>query len=246
MAFGQSTLHVLDFDGVVCDGLEECALTAWITFNRPPKAKWTIETLRRIPVPFKARFRHARSFVRHDGHFLVPFTTDAAFTSASQFEAYYTTLPEPMRDDFRHRFRQVREHLREQHYDEWIALHSVYPQVVAALHRMADFHIVSGKDAASIRSILASSGVVVPGERIHGGQTEKVSVLLKLKEAAAASQQCLTFCDDNLTNVLEARAAGIPAVWAGWGYHTPDDIAEAGRRSVCSLGLPDVERFFRP
>lgn len=237
-------LYVLDFDGVVCDGLDECLLTAWIAFRALPERDWSVNLLDSIPESFKQRFRNDRNFVRHDGHFLLPFMRNELFSSSEEFEAFYAGVPNIERDDFRDRFRLVRERIRKSDYANWVDMHQLYDPVLAALRKMKEFYIVSGKDADSISAILIASGISVLPDHIFGSQTNKTSALLTIKQRAEANRQRIIFCDDNLANALDARAAGIDTLWALWGYHTKADIAEADHAGLRGIALGDVEAAF--
>lgn len=240
------TLYVLDFDGVVCDGLDECLLTAWIAFHALPERDWSMNLLDIIPESFKRRFRNHRNFVRHDGHFLLPFMKSEPISSSEEFGSLYDAVPEIERENFRDRFRMVRERIRNSDYANWIGMHQLHGPVLAALRNMKEFYIVSGKDAESISAILVASGISLPPDHIFGSQSNKATALLNIKQRAEANQQRIIFCDDNLANALDARAAGIDTLWARWGYHTKADIAEAEHAGLRGIALGDVEAAFTP
>jgi len=63
----------LDFDGVIFDGTNECLLIAWNVFKKNRVKDFNIEVFDKIPTKFNILFKKLRNFVRHDGHFLVPF-----------------------------------------------------------------------------------------------------------------------------------------------------------------------------
>jgi hypothetical protein len=48
------------------------------------------------------------------------------------------------------------------------------------------------------------------------------------------------FVDDSLENVIEARADGYDARWAGWGYSNADQRIKADRLGIEALQLGDI------
>ena len=72
----------LDFDGVICDGLDECLLVSWLSFADRVQPSDGIPLLDTIPSSFKDRFARCRNFVRHSGHFIIPFLFECHFRDA--------------------------------------------------------------------------------------------------------------------------------------------------------------------
>ncbi len=235
-----TTLYALDFDGVIADGLDECLLTAWLTWHELPVARFDEATLRTIPDTFRDRFAHLRNFVRHDGHFLVAFACDDDLATASAFEARYAALPLAERDAFRAAFIALRSTIRTEKPDVWLRMHTVYPDLLPALRAGAVDAIVSGKDGASIEAILHASAVPFPAERIFGRVSDKRPILDDLRAQAAARGAELVFCDDNVDNAVDIAALGITVLWARWGYGTPEQRNRAETIGLKGISAPEL------
>ena len=151
---------VLDFDGVLCDQLDECLLVSWLAFADQGKSGDGIGLLNGIPSSFKDHFARCRNFVRHSGHFIIPFLFQATFETQADFDAAYQSVDTKRLETFLQRFEACRERLRQEHPEQWLSLHSLYPGVGAALKtaRLPLF-IVTAKDRTSVPAILDGAGV---------------------------------------------------------------------------------------
>jgi FMN phosphatase YigB (HAD superfamily) len=228
----------LDFDGVIADGIKECLLVSWAAFHGLQENEFHDNTLAQIPTDFIKRFRFLRNFVRHDGHFLVPFLKSASkIHNQNEFTSIYEKSTILEREAFRHRFVNYRNNVRKKYRDYWMELHTVYDPVIQLLACSKNIRIVSGKDTTSIATLLSFKGIDLPVEYIHGRITNKKGILQKL---AIEAQGNLIFCDDNIMNVLEATRLGIVSIWALWGYHTDEHERLAHENGIFGT---DIDQF---
>lgn len=234
-----ANIIALDFDGVVCDGLNECLLTAWNTWHGLSTDAFDPSTLAEIPAEFVRRFSYCRNFVRHSGHFVMPFLFEfSTFKSAKDFEEMFAAVPTESVDRFLKRFEDYRADVIKMRYAEWLGMHKYYDGMVDVLSNEAnEIFIVSGKDQHSIIEILLAEGVTIPEERIYGSQKNKVPTLEKIADQVDRSHVDIRFYDDNLPNVLDAKSKGFQALWAGWGYQTDNDIEMARYEDVRPIEL---------
>ncbi|MBK0032575.1 hypothetical protein IBT47_09790 [Erwinia sp. S43] len=241
-------LLALDFDGVVVDGIDECLLVAWNVFHDNPADYFNRETLRSIPEKFKDGFKLLRSYVRHDGHFIVPFHGGgAAPTNSRSFAESYETIPSDIRHEFRQAFVAYREAARRSHPAFWAELHVPLIDIERLFSVGHEVRIVSGKDTPSICSILRQHGVNLAEAHVFGRMTDKREVLAQLKKEADDKGQSMTFLDDNIENVVEAKqlGIGINALWANWGCRSPDHQAVALANAVTEVTADSLFDFLR-
>jgi phosphoglycolate phosphatase-like HAD superfamily hydrolase len=224
----------LDFDGLICDGLAECLLVTWNGVYDLPLEDFSHAGLARIPRSFVDRFIHCRSFARHLGHFMVSFASEIlAVEDEAQFEALYARFPAAEVEDFMDRVSRYRHRARVLREGEWLSHHALYPGMRDFLSaRAGGVYIVTAKDADSVTKILATEGVQIAPERVYGERREKTSALrdIAARERLPVGEVCLV--DDNLLNVLDARAAGFDGLWAMWGYAAPSHRELAVARNV--------------
>jgi len=236
----------LDFDGVVCDALGECAAVTWYAANAganvPPGPAAAV---RRVPAAFLATFASARAYSRTLADFMVANAVRSGVTlDRVTFERWRAEVGPGRLAAQARRGETIRAEWRRTYPKEWIGLHKVQAQV-ASLVRAVDepLAIVSAKDAESIREILAAAGLDQCVSRIVGSCQDKPAVLAEL--VADAQRQSgarrVLFIDDNLENALAAaRMPGIESHWAHWGYHGPEDDRAAAKAGMPPLLLDQV------
>lgn len=237
----------VDFDGVVADALQECALVTWLGVRGPgpdtsvPGA----EQLRRVPGEFVERFRRIRDYSRLLDHFVVAHLPGAATVhSQAGFDALFRGLePEYVRA-FAEGATAAREWLRTSEPDFWLDLHTLYPGMADLLRRYSGRTVVvTAKDEGSVRAILARHGLEHTVREVFGECGRKAEAVLDVSERWGVPVETITFIDDNLTNVRGVAETGARARWARWGYATPEHRAEAERFAVPALDLTDVPRL---
>lgn len=234
----------LDFDGVICDALDECAAVTWFAAIRaadptpPPRLP---EALDRVPPAFLEVFRSVRGYARTLADFMVantlaePVTSHAGFDRAKQAAGPELLTRQAAAGE------AIRAQWRSDQFTEWITLHTVYPGVTELI---TDFEgtiaIVSAKDTASINEILAFHRLGARVTTVIGSCHDKPAALTRLLAENPAERRRAVFIDDNLGNILDAAALPIATLWATWGYHTPEDLDTAHGRAITSATLDTV------
>lgn len=247
-SWSEGMLLALDFDGVVVDGLDECLLVAWNVFHGRAIDDFNRDALHAIPEEFRNKFRLLRSYVRHDGHFIVPFHDDGtAPVDSGSFSERYAAMPSDFRNEFRQAFMAYREAARQLHPEFWAQLHTLLIDIEGLFSLGHEVKIVSGKDAQSISAILCQHGLHLADSDIFGRMTDKREVLTHLKDEANRKGQNMTFVDDNIENVIEAAQLelGINALWANWGYRSPDHQAMASSYAVTEVTADSLFDFLK-
>lgn len=253
-------LLVLDFDGVVCDGMAEFVETSWRTLAElgglaPPEAR---------RVELTTRFAALRPIVESGWEMAVllgllaerPASEDANLQESAGFnaarDAYVRTHGlEPRRivalfDDVRVRWIAADE-------SSWLRKHRFYPGVAQWLRRQhADgrlVYVLSTKGKPFLDALMASQGVELPSERVIGKaepRRDKWDVLMELGKLHGVEGDGLWFVEDRLPTLLELRhhAAGLAEArlyLADWGFIFPDrDPAAARAVGIPVLGLTQM------
>ncbi|MFE3739814.1 HAD family hydrolase [Streptomyces sp. NPDC059134] len=232
-------LLALDFDGVVCDALDECALITWLGEQPYDPALPGPGQLARVPGEFTERFRKVRDYARVLDHFLVAHHPAAgAIGSQAEFDRLYAALPQPRVRRFVAGASAARDRLREKEPEFWLGLHTLYPGIPGLLRRAGvPVVIVTAKDESSVRAILAHHGLEAAVAEVYGECAAKPEAVREACARRGVPLEAATFVDDNLTNVRGVSAAGVRARWALWGYQTPEHRAEAAEFGITGLEL---------
>ncbi len=233
---------VLDFDGVVCDALEECALVTWLGVHPPDPGSAVSGYLTALPRGFADRFQKVRDYSRLLDHFLVAHRPAAAnITTQADFDRIFGVIPATYVADFVREASAARHRCRTEELPFWLDLHTLYPDIPELLRRHAGaVAVITAKDETSVWTILDRHGLAGTVAQVYGETRDKAAAVRDLCARHATTPADLTFIDDNLTNVQRVAGTGARTRWAMWGYHTPDDLSAAGRADVRRLELADV------
>jgi phosphoglycolate phosphatase-like HAD superfamily hydrolase len=228
---------ILDFDGVVCDALTECALVAWLGVHKPDPATPISAHLASVPGEFRARFRRVRDHARLIDHFVVAHheAADSIRTNAD-FARLFASIPPRGVARFARDASAARRRCRIEESSFWVDLHTIYDGIPELLGRYAGrTAIVTAKDEESVWAVLRRHRLDHAVVEVVGECARKAAAVVDLCRRRGLRPRSATFIDDNLDNVLQVAATGARALWAGWGYATADDLIAAAGRGVPRL-----------
>jgi phosphoglycolate phosphatase-like HAD superfamily hydrolase len=234
---------VVDFDGVIADALDECALVTWYA-QRPFAAGIPGDLLlAAVPSGFRRRFAAVRNHARLLEHFAVALAPKSAeIRTADDFERFFRRLPADAVRSFGDGATRVRTLLREQQPEFWCRAHKIYPGIPELLSRSpGPVHVVTAKDAASTWALLTYHGLGGSVASVLGDCADKPAAVRRICADAGVPPESATFLDDNLANVRAVAETGARARWALWGWHTPEHERQARDAGVVAVELEDLE-----
>lgn len=234
----EAPLLVLDFDGVICDSIDECFLSSWTAYHR-----LHLGSAGSCPDPgAREGFARLRPFVRAGEDFvLIQEILARGLGPADQ--AAFDRLAQDGGNAARYRglFYQAREdHLRRDRQG-WLALNRVYPHVKAAFVRLpagAPCFVLSTKKPPFIAEIMAANGIAIPGERIVWSDGEpKLVTVGRLLDAAGRREA--VFVEDQVDAIAGNTDSRIRVYLATWGYVKPEWLQrdDAGRSRAWGVPL---------
>lgn len=248
-------LLVLDFDGVVCDGMAEFVETSWRTLAAVQG--------RNLPEARRAelhvRFAALRPIVESGWEMAVllgvladsPASGDAALKDGPRFaesrDAYLRAhdLQQPV---VARAFDDVRLRWIADELPDWLAHHRFYPGVPDWLKSLKDVpvYVLSTKGKPFLDALMTANGVTLPADRVIGKaepRRDKWDVLRDLASAHNVSGDGLWFVEDRLPTLLELRRkapdlADARLFFADWGFvFTDRDPAAALAAGIPVLSL---------
>jgi phosphoglycolate phosphatase-like HAD superfamily hydrolase len=246
-------LLALDFDGVVCDGVDEMVESSWRTLEEV--------TARPIPsarrVELHARFADLRPAIESGWEMVVllgvlsekPTADDVGLRDGTRWaevrDAYlraHALTPAPIATAFD----AVRVRWMEKDERGWLERHRFYDGIAAWLTRLVAerqlVSVISTKSKAFLDALLAWQKVPLPSERVIGRaapRREKWDVLRGLAASHGLSTADVWFVEDRLATLLDLRRhapdfGAARLFLADWGYVFRDRDPEAAR----SAGIP--------
>jgi hypothetical protein len=231
----------LDFDGVICDSLEECFQSSYLVDNapdigdeRPPAAP--------DDAAYRAAFRACRPFIRSGEDYVVLHRLIAAGNapqSQAEFDRALALVGQESLAEIKRGLYAVRESLLGLHRELWLGWNPLYDGMAVALNGIAGnarVRILSTKKAEFIAQILAHQKVEWPADRIiYSGKERKLDIVGRI---AGAERSVLI--DDQVEH-LDFAHPSCACYAALWGYVTKSAI----RESTPALSLEQALIFLR-
>jgi len=214
-----TTLLVLDFDGVICDSVEECWVSSWRAYHE--------RFLGRAPSPpspgNRTFFRSLRPFVRSGEDFvLIQHLAErgSAPTDQAEFDGEWEKPGLPSRGRFKDLYYQARTELYERDPAAWLAMNRIFPHVPRALSGLSPavpLFILSTKKAQFVTATLQANGLAVPAARVLYSEGEpKLSAVERLMRETTAAEA--VFVEDQVDALRANRNPHILTCLATWGY----------------------------
>lgn len=228
---------VYDFDGVICDSLDESMMVAWYAHDGQPVARFLTPGLAGVPAGVLERFRGCRPFMRHLPHFLVPLLSEDIPTSYAAFAERFDTIPTAEIERFATAAECYRRRLRADHAEAWCAQHRIELRLRESVD---DAYIATARDRASVAHILRAHGIEVSEDRVFGSLRDKTTALARIAEYESRPRRDIVLVDDSIQNCVAAQASGFGAYWAAWGYHGGSDAETAIEHGIAILTVEDL------
>jgi hypothetical protein len=233
--FSPGSLIFLDFDGVLCDSLEECYRSSWLA-----SIGWDGEEVPPDPpfdAAYRARFDACRPYIRSGEDYLVVHEWAALGivpSSQAEFDASLDDKGRVVLDGLKTKLYGVRDLLLENHRALWLSWNPLYPGIAEALRSQAAnaaVRILSTKKAEFILEIVLSQGVDWPLERtLYTGARTKLDII---DEIAGGEPSVLI---DDQVDHLDFEHPTCRCFLALWGY-----VSENAReRAEAALTLDEA------
>lgn len=225
-----------DFDGVICDSLDECLLTSYNAFLQyKEKKRGFISNLADIPEGIRNFYYHTRRYVRRPGEY---YTLHEAFEAGERLDDYVQfrkLLSEHTQSiqSYEQNFFTARERLRKDGLPYWLELHHGYPWVNDKWENLKEafkFYIVSNKDKVSISLILKHLGLSISEENIFGKEfsIEKTAIIEHIILRGRFRTEEVSFIDDHYSHLMDLARLGIRLFFATWGYGNAEASSRDG------------------
>jgi phosphoglycolate phosphatase-like HAD superfamily hydrolase len=238
----------LDFDGVICDSINECLLVSYHAFYG--KSKIDKIDFSDIQEDLVNDFKKNRYIVgpAKDFYFLwksiIEYRKSSkevinTFVKLKKLEANHE-LP------YAKRFYLLRDQLKKKYYSEWVSLNPFYHEIKNLLIKIKDRHnlfIVTAKDTDSVSDLLQANNVDIKREQIYGREIniDKRYLFRKMINTRGLSQKDIIFIDDNISNLIDVNEIGISGFLATWGYNSDYDKNEAKKNDIIPIKLSDLQ-----
>jgi phosphoglycolate phosphatase-like HAD superfamily hydrolase len=251
-------LLVLDFDGVVCDGMAEFFESSWRAWERLPVAP--LLAARREEL--RARFARLRPVVEAGWEMaLLPAALagrDPARDADLEDGARWAEVRDACLRGHSLAPRQLADALDTARdawcaaaREEWLGCHRFYPGVADWLRGLVagglPVYVLSTKEKRFLDHLLAWQAVPLTGDRVMGKATPRRAKWEVIQELAGRhglppGGTGVWFVEDRLATLLELwsdapHLGGVRPFLAGWGYVFPRDVQRAQAAGIPALTL---------
>jgi phosphoglycolate phosphatase-like HAD superfamily hydrolase len=211
-------LLFLDFDGVICDSLDECIISSlYAYYSLLTKTKLTS-----LPRDYKREFNRLRPYVRNGEDYLVIQEILKNHITITGQDHFDTLLSQHSRElpFYKELFYKARNYFIEKDPGFWYSLNRIYPHILPSLGKICtsrEVYILSTKRADFISTILEKNGIRIPGERILvAWNIDKCDLISSLLDKH--HYQHALFVDDQIDHLVKNTDSRITPCLAAWGY----------------------------
>lgn len=210
-------LLFIDFDGVICDSVNECFVSSWLAYSGYRRCEPAC-----IPLSDYSLFRRYRPLIRRGGDYLLlQRCIDKGIELANQveFDHQAAIVGEAGMNAYHRQFYAARKRLLDDDRSYWLKLNRIYPHVFRPLLSAAESAwILTTKEVLFVSEILASHGLSWNEKRIIcSGTDRKIDVIEKHLD----EEETAVFIDDQIDHFSGGVDPRISCYLAAWGYVRP-------------------------
>lgn len=232
------TALLFDFDGVLCDSVLECFITAYnaygLTFARGHHVVYSADA---IDDEWQGAFLRYRPMVRTAGEYGLlwkAIVEQRHLDESVPLREQVDTLSDEDLGRFMSAFFSFRNDWRVRERGSWLRCHTVYPgipELLQAAKGTTPMFILSAKDRKSLCDLVESYRWPIPATHIYGLGDDKDKDTdkddhwaLLVRDHGLTPERCY-YVDDNVRNLRLLESHGVRPLWAKWGYLTLQELA---------------------
>lgn len=209
----------LDFDGVICDSINECFVSSWLAYYGMEDTQPD-----RVSLEYHNRFAALRPFIRTGSDYVFiheVLASGRTVTGQADFDDLLEAGGEEKQRRYHEVFYETRENLLESEREYWLALNRIYDGVSDWLSVIQDHsYVVTTKKAAFAAEILSANGSSWDEERIFcSGKQRKIPFIRRIMDEHGILRAA--FVDDQIDHLNKERDPAINVYLAEWGYVQP-------------------------
>ncbi|MFC1483774.1 HAD family hydrolase [Candidatus Neomarinimicrobiota bacterium] len=249
-----ATVLALDFDGVICDSVDECLITACNAWNSLQGGSDWITTLDEVESHVAQRFRQHRYLARNAPdfwpilHWALSGDTILDESELASFRLEYAGIIKR----FEPTFFEARDRYRSKDPEPWMALNRFYPEFQDGWNQLKGkypTHIITTKDLRSIQHFNQQWKLGIPPEHLWTNEQRlsKAAIAQRIIDDSGIPPEELFFVDDHPHHLQDVATTGARCFWASWGYLGASGLSLPEPSSAVSLTrLTDLLPYLSP
>jgi len=250
----------LDFDGVLCDGIQEYFHSSQQVYCH----FWPQSTAANL-VAHQSAFQQLRPVIEKGWEMPLLLRAIARGITTEKIHNHWLELRLQLlaeenitSQQLSQKLDQVRDQWLQNSLSDWLALHRFYPGVIARLKSLLAepqpifVYIVTTKEGRFAELLLKEQGINLDNLRVVGKecQQSKDITLAQIRYRHQCAPEELWFVEDLLKTLIKVSAhphlEGLKLFLAAWGYNTPA-LREKARQtpSIHCLSLKQFQEPFK-
>jgi phosphoglycolate phosphatase-like HAD superfamily hydrolase len=218
----RDSLLFLDFDGVICDSINETIISSWVAYYKYLEKKIPLS----VPCDYKRRFMLLRPFIRSGEDYLVIqdiLANNKEIENQKQFDHLLAIIGKEVLQYYKEVFYKARSEIFSSYKKLWLSLNPLYPHMEKVMAKSAaceNVYILSTKRTDFINEILQARSLDFhPNRIITAGQEEKLAIISYILDRE--KKQYAYFIDDQISHLIANSNNHIKTYLAAWGYVEP-------------------------
>ena len=228
----------IDFDGVICDSVNEAYISSWLALYGLKKRESSISG--------KIKFCTYRPYIKAGADFMILqncIKKGIVLSKQSDFDVEYEGLSKRKHKQQYKQFYKARNYLFNSYPDFWFKQNSLYKgwhHLLPLLKNNTSVYILSTKKSEFILEILRREGIKWPADRVlYSRSSEKIKII---EEYLSESEtKCNAVLVEDQSEYFTAHQ-NITFALASWGYIT--DSCSASQKADHVLKLEELKTFF--
>jgi phosphoglycolate phosphatase-like HAD superfamily hydrolase len=240
-------IHILDFDGVICDSAIETGISGWKAASKI----WP-DMPAEMPNPnLLEDFRHVRPILETGYEAILIIRLLSLGETVAAIMGNYANKTQSLLSEsnkdvkfLKELFGATRDQWINEDLADWINKNPLFPGVAEKLHQLQTqnpWYIVTTKQERFVKQILSKNQIELADERIYGLERNlsKEAMLLQIMEKHP--DQHFTLLEDRLPTLWDVarneKLQQVKLFLAAWGYNTPEEKQglESGPIKLLSL-----------
>jgi len=225
----------LDFDGVICDSIDECMLTAFNAYHAFQGHRKWVDSPSKIDREFSDRFRLFRYLVRPAKEYWL--LVHLIFNQKGNIDqSQFNILKEEYSEilvEFEPFFYETRHRFRVENLAGWSELHRIYTEFLEGWDKVrnrSSVYLVTDKDLWSVEYFVRLWGLGISKTRSWTKEKRlpKAVAIEQISQQTGCPSENVLFVDDNPHYLNEVSMVGARCFWASWGYSDFETVINVG------------------
>jgi len=237
----------LDFDGVICNSINECMLVSFCSYFN---IKITNDIFSNISNDQKDKFRQYRYLVGPAFEYYSLWESIENAKSKDSIINYFTGI-NPSKEIIvknQKNFYKNRIDFKTKDFTNWSRLNPFYKEIHEALiakKDLSNIFIVTSKDYLSVVELLKYNNIPINKKQIYSYEKnlDKKILFEELLDEYKIDKSDIVFIDDKLSHLENVTAFGIKSFLALWGYISPSCEMLAKKKKIGSITINKLKEY---